>query len=110
MTSVDMERESLSQLARAIQARLVGRLIGRTYVRSTSVHLGAGSEPDDSLVVEVVLSDPSGDTWPLDDVRAIYRVVSEVVVETAGGNQPVYIRVSPETETPQDGEEGQLPL
>lgn len=65
------------------------RTAGTTRVVSARVRLGADSEGCPALFVTLVLSDPPGDTWPVDDIWELRRSVQTVMSE-----------VDPDIETP----------
>lgn len=83
-----------------IARRLEGRLFGTTRVRRASARIAPDWDDEISLYVDVVLTDPDGDTWPLDDVMEIDRTAL-AIAEEIGLEMLVYVKHSPESDRPQ---------
>jgi hypothetical protein len=65
------------------------RTAGSTRVIAARVRDGEDSEGRPALFVTLVLSDPQGDTWPVDDLWELRRDVQSVIS-----------KVNPDLETP----------
>lgn len=53
-----------------------------------------------AVYVNLILSDPDGATWPIDDVQDLRRRIRGILVEHPPGI-PFYVKLRPEHEEPQ---------
>jgi hypothetical protein len=92
-TSADPRGE---QIAR----RLEGRLFGTTRVLRASSYIAANWDDEISLFIDVLLNDPDGDTWPVDDIVALdFEVLA--IADEVGLGMPFYVTPSAETHPPE---------
>jgi hypothetical protein len=50
-------------------------------VRAVDFRVDEDSEGNDALIVDVVLPDPVGETWPLDDVLKLHRMIDDAAID-----------------------------
>jgi hypothetical protein len=72
---------------------------GGLRVKGVDFRVGEDSEGNDALFVDVVLPDPAGETWPVDDVLELHRRIDDAAVELG---VPVPWIVMPRQETRED--------
>jgi hypothetical protein len=78
---------------------------GTTKVIDARLEVKPDANGESALFIEVTLSDPSGETWPTEDVLSIRRKVLEVARRIPPLELPIYLNASPETDIPQEGDE-----
>jgi hypothetical protein len=91
-----------------IARRLEGRLFGTTRVLRASARIAPDWDDEISLYIDVVLNDPEGVSWPVDDVMEIDRTAL-AIAEEIGLGMLVYVKVSPETDLPQGDDRTPFP-
>jgi hypothetical protein len=106
----DTPHVSFATLAEDLQNRIVNKLYGTTHVLALKCSVGTPGSEEDALVVELTLSDPSGDTWPLSDLRLMYKEVIDLVAASGFDAVTTYMRVSPKTPEVEEGDDNQLPF
>lgn len=90
--------------ARVLADKLSGRRFGTTLILRVEPHIDFDSDDQQTIFLTVVLSDPVGDTWPLDDVLGIRReVFSQARANRLG--LPVHVRLVPKTDPPQEDDD-----
>jgi hypothetical protein len=57
------------------------RTAGKTRVIAARTNVGEDSEGRPALFITLVLSDPPGETWPVDDLWALRRDVQSIIAE-----------------------------
>ena len=81
-----------------IARRLEGRLFGSTTrVQRASLYIAPDWDDEISAYVDVVLGDPEGETWPVDDVLGI-RLAALELARDVGLDLMVYVRLSSESD------------
>jgi D-mannonate dehydratase len=68
-------------------------------VRAVDFRVDEDSEGNDALIVDVVLPDPVGETWPLDDVLKLHRMIDDAAIDVG---VPIRWIVIPRQETQED--------
>jgi hypothetical protein len=53
--------------------------IGGVRVVVIDASLGVDSDGEDAIIVRVVLAPPEGDTWPVEDVWELRRMIRDVI-------------------------------
>jgi hypothetical protein len=97
---VDMEVDRFTE-------GLFAKTLGDTRVVGVDLEL-RDANGERALFIELTLADPSGATWPYEDVLAIRRRVLDVARGIPPIEMPLYISISPETDTPQKDDENRL--
>lgn len=71
---------------------------GTTRVLSARVKRGEDSEGEPALFLELTLTNPppGEETWPIDDIWALRRQISDVVASVDEITEPWFIRFYPE--------------
>ncbi len=80
MTSVD-GASIVHEVEQLLEAAVGGRRFGSVEVRKLSALLSDDADGEMALYVNVVLSNPDGPTWPVDDVQALRREIRTLLVE-----------------------------
>lgn len=90
----------LNDAAEKLAGWLEGRRYGATVVRGSGATVMRDEDGERSIYLSLVLSDPVGPEWPVEDVMALQR---EVVHQAgpAGITCSVYLSIQPETDAPQ---------
>jgi hypothetical protein len=89
-----------------VAERLKGNVYGRTRV--VDAHSFVTDEDDEEVTyLDLVLADPSGDAWPLEDVLQLRRAILEVATAFAL-DSPLYVRLSPQSNPPQQDDDQRL--
>lgn len=90
-----------------VAEELLGTLFGSTKVLRAESFLDRDEEDELATYLDLVLDDPKDETWPLEDVlklrRAVIDIARRIDLET-----PIYVRLSPETNAPQEDDEPSL--
>lgn len=95
--------ETISSLA----DRLRDQTFGTTTVVNADFRFGTDSSGDPAAYVDLKLTDPTGDTWPAQDLDEIRMTIVKAAID-GDLEMPVYITLSPLTEMLAD--EDELPL
>jgi hypothetical protein len=95
----------------AVVEHLVGRTFGSTRVVAAIASVGRDADDDPATWLDLVLTDPRGETWPLEDMVALRREMVEVAAE-ADIDTVLYVRVKPLSDDVQEDElrPGETPL
>lgn len=102
MTSVD-GASLVREVEQLLEGAVGGRRFGSVEVRKLTALLSDDADGEIALYVNIVLSDPDGPTWPVDDVQAVRREVRSLLVEHPP-QLPFYVTFRPEHEAPQADE------
>jgi hypothetical protein len=79
------------------------RTAGATRVIEARAHVGEDSEGRTALFVTLVLSNPAGDTWPVDDLWELRRGVQSVIAEVDPDlDLPWFVTFEPENAEQQE--------
>ena len=95
----------VSEVEQLLRDAVEGRHFGGVEVRKLIALLGEDADNENAVYVNLVLSDPEGPTWSVDDVQALRREVRQLLVAHPPG-VPFYVTLRPEHEGPQ-ADEGQ---
>lgn len=87
-----------------VAERLEGESFGSTRVERARSTVDRDDEDELATYLDLVLNDPAGDTWPLEEILELRRTALRVAGEV-GLDTPVYVRLSPETDVPQEDDE-----
>lgn len=81
-----------------LEEKLQGLKSGTTRVVSARVQRGEDSEGEPALFLELTLTNPAAgeETWPIDDIWALRRQISDVVASVEEITGPWFIRFQPE--------------
>ncbi len=99
--------ETVADVERIGEA-LRGQTFGSTRVVAVDLTISEDANGDRALFVAATLADPTDDTWPYDDILMLRRRVLEVAREIPPIEIPIYVTVSPETDSPQGDDEARL--
>lgn len=99
----------LDDAGAALRTWLRGKRYGPVEVLDVTPSVEPDSDGVPAIFLGVVLSDPpeGSETWPLEHVLSLRRAVLEHAGEL-GLDAPVYVKISPETEAPQEDDEPEL--
>jgi hypothetical protein len=67
--------------------------VGITKVMDVSITLEANAFGEDALFFTLVLNKPKKDTWPIDDIWELRKIVNDIVNANIEG--PWYLRFNP---------------
>lgn len=81
-------------VAEALVERFDGASFGSIVVRAVTVAPILNSHGDDAYRVRLVVEDPKGRTWAVDDMTAVDLFANKVAYE-AGGDDYVYVNLVP---------------
>jgi hypothetical protein len=70
--------------------------VGDTRIVGAHVWEGEDSHGEQALFVDLTLSTPRGDTWPVEDIWALRHVVRHVISGVGGVEIPWFIRFAPQ--------------
>lgn len=90
-----------------IAERVRGLTFGATRIVEARAVVGLDDEDEVATYLDLTLSDPRGDTWPVQDVVALRRKVLSVATDI-GLDAPLYVRLRPSTDAPQEDDEQSL--
>lgn len=90
-----------------VAERLQGESFGGIRVKTARSFVSRDDEDELATYLDLVLNDPAGDTWPLEEVLELRRTALRIAGEV-GLDTPVYVRLSPETDAPQEDDEPRL--
>jgi hypothetical protein len=79
--------------------RVSGLAAGGLRVQDVDFRVDEDSEGNDALFVDVVLPDPAGETWPIDDVLELHRLIDDAAIDV---RVPIRWIVMPRQETRED--------
>lgn len=101
---------ALGSLERVVEIAdgLRGVTFGKTLVENVELDVTEDANGDRALFVDVILKDPSGDTWPPEDILTIRRKVLEIARQIPPIEIAIYISMSPKTDAPQEGDKPTL--
>jgi len=91
----------------AIAEALKGRTIGSTTVEDARGLVDIDSEEATAIFLQLFLSEPEGETWPLEDNMALRAAVLDAIAQLELPPVSVYVRLIPLTPEPLD-EDGRL--
>ena len=103
MVTSDQLDGAIRELIEAVN----GKVFGSVTVQQVMASIDRDSEDDVALFLALQLSDPVGDTWPTEDVLTLRRAVLEVA-QRLELDVPLYLRLTPATDLPQQEEDGEL--
>lgn len=83
------------------------RAYGATKVLRARSFLGMDEEDQQVTYLDLVLNDPPGATWPLDDLNVLRRSLVDFARQVEL-DTPLYVRIYPETDAPQEDDEPSL--
>ena len=81
-------------VAEALVEHFDGARFGSVVVRSVTVAPILNSRGDDAYKVRLVVEDPVGETWAVDDMTTVDLFANKVAYE-AGGDDYVYVDLVP---------------
>ena len=94
---------AVQELERFLRNALVERSFGSVSVHDLKISLGEDSEAQTALYADVVLADPAGDTWPIEDVQALRREIRDILSHDPPP-VPWYVLLRPKNEQLADEE------
>lgn len=105
MSMADSVRAA-GEVEEALRESVEGRQFGTIEVRKIIALLGEDADGQTAVYLELILSDPTGATWPIEDAQQLRRAIREQLVSEPPG-LPFYVTLRPENEAPQADEDAE---